>query len=304
MTESHEALNSFAHLEPCCENPQVFCDERGELICAHCGLVHERVMISKSRRAYNHDEQVERWHAFPDGLFSKRRFNVHEANCSSTRRATLYRMQFLDDQVTNTSNRQPRKYQRMLFHRAKVLELPRDVLDTGLVYIAKIQHSHIMIGYSAEVFIDACLLLACETCNCVQFTIHDVRSLGIRMIYKIMNMCRGILDVKRKPVPARALVFKYCHKVGMNIGEIKETIALLRKIKIKSGRSLIGYIGAAIYMTQEFTQLYLAETLNVTEVTIRSRIKEIEKQLRPGRATQTPHQAGPGPGGVGLQKVS
>ena len=42
--------------EKCCENPSLIETGRGEIVCKNCGLVHEREIKSQSRTAYNSDE--------------------------------------------------------------------------------------------------------------------------------------------------------------------------------------------------------------------------------------------------------
>lgn len=78
--------------------------------------------------------------------------------------------------------------------------------------------------------------------------------------------------------PAAPPINKYCSELGLSVEESNTVIKFYNKIplKLKNGRDLNGVAGAAIYLLSSKSQQEVADTVGVSEVTVRTRYKELK----------------------------
>lgn len=262
-------------------------NHRGEIICPECGVVVEEQSFdfSQEKRAFTAEE------------IENRRHNGSPISALSD--ITWTTVIKTSDKNTSAQLKRAVKWQTRLSWEKKNfliavneikrictnLSLPRVVAETSAKLYKKVQKKNILRGRSINGFVGACVYCACrinkiprsvvEIYEQMQFTTNR----DIRLCYRVLVNELSIKVPKLNPVqllPRYASMLKVSAMVTSHAERIlKDFLRCLRT----AGKDPKGYIAASLYlackeMGEHRAQKQVAGACSITEVTLRSRIKE------------------------------
>nr|MDO8084364.1 TFIIB-type zinc ribbon-containing protein [Candidatus Sigynarchaeum springense] len=260
---------------------------RGELICTSCGAVLDRGAFdfSQEKRAYTAEEVESRKHngspitALSDIAWTTvLRANDKNASPSLKRAARWNSRLSWDKRNLLMAVTEIKRV-------CSALGVPRLVAETAATYYRKVQKMNVLRGRSISGFVGACVYLACRTSK-IPRSVDDIykdmpetTDRDIRICYRVLI---GELKVRVPKISAAALLPRYTSVLALP----QETCNLAERMLVAfearnntAGKDPKGLIAAAIYLAckmrdEETAQKRVATACGVTEVTLRSRIKD------------------------------
>jgi len=262
---------------------------RGELICSQCGTVveDEAYDFSQERRAFTAEEVENRKHngspisALSDISWTTVIKTSDKNSSSELKRAVKWnsRLSWDKKNLLIAVN----EIKRVCTN----LSLPRIVAETAATYYKKVQKMNVLRGRSINGFVGACVYLACRM-NKIPRSVNEVYAemptttdRDIRICYRVLV---GELGVKVPRMSATSLLPRYASALVIS----QESTVLAEKLLSDfetstntAGKDPKGMIAAAIYLACKKTgetkaQKAIACGCLITEVTLRSRIKEFQ----------------------------
>jgi transcription initiation factor TFIIB len=271
-----ERKGSARYVCSACSCVDVYIDHtRGEVICSSCGLVlsDHSIDMGPEWRAFTADEQNARqrvggptdWSKFDQGLtttIGRQNVDASGRKLTSTRRAEIHRLRKWQIRTkVHSSDKRNRKALR------KRLTRGRTILG----------------------MIAASLYLACRV-HKVPRPLEEVVE-QIHITRKELSLCvRLILRYLNLKIPFSNPI-EFVHRFGTELelpGDAKkkaiDILQLAREKRLTIGKDPKGMAAAAIYVASILTgarrtQLEIARTARVTEVTVRNRYKEMVTKL-------------------------
>ncbi|MEX2719510.1 MAG: transcription initiation factor IIB family protein [Candidatus Sigynarchaeum springense] len=277
---------------PECNNPCLIEDSRrGELVCTSCGAVIEGETFDFSeRRAFSEEEVEKRRHngapitALTDIAWT----NILKAtskNASPTlKRAARW------NSCLNWEKKSLLVAITEIKRVCSALGVPRIVAETAATYFRKIQKRNVLRGRSIHGFIGGCIYLACRTSH-VPRSVDDIYKEMPGTADRDIRIGYGVLVTELKVrVPrlsAVALLPRFSSMLNLKqdtLNLAERMLVALEKRNNTTGKDPKGMIAAVIYIAckikgEETSQKRVAAACSVTEVTIRSRLKEINAIL-------------------------
>ena len=277
---------------------------RGELVCSNCGLVITEQIV---------DNRAE-WRAFDKSQNDKRSrvgmpltYTIHDKGLSTLidyrnkdakgkeikgkQREQLYRLRKWHRRlrITDATQRNLAFALSEIDRMASQLGLPKNVRERASIFYRKIVDMKLIRGRSMESVAAASLYAACRISN-IPRTLPEIASVSkvnkkdTARIYRFMVRQ---LNIKITPTSPIEFVSRLSSK--LNIPTDVEVLAIeiikkARKRGLTSGRGPTGIAAAALYIASilknnQLTQKKIAETAQVTEVTVRNRYKELVNKL-------------------------
>jgi transcription initiation factor TFIIB len=262
---------------------------RGELICSTCGTVveDESFDFSQERRAFTAEEVENRKHngspisALSDISWTTVIKTTDKNSSSELKRAVKWnsRLSWDKKNLLIAVN----EIKRICTN----LSLPRIVAETAATLYKKVQKLNVLRGRSINGFVGACVYLACRM-NKIPRSVNEVYAemptttdRDIRICYRVLI---GELGIKVPRINATSLLPRYASALAIS----QESTVLAEKLLSDfeastntAGKDPKGMIAAAIYLACKQTgelkaQKAIATGCLITEVTLRSRIKEFQ----------------------------
>jgi transcription initiation factor TFIIB len=300
-----QSLSAANYVCSACSSTEVFIDStRGEVICSNCGLVlsDHSIDMGPEWRAFTADEQNARqrvggpvdWTKFDQGLttiIGRQNVDASGRKLSSTRRAQIHRLRKwqIRTKVHSSDKRNLAVAMTELHRISSQLSIPYSIRETSAVIYRKALRKRLTRGRTILGMIAASLYLACrvhtvprpleEICDQIHITRKEL-SLCVRLILRYLNL----------KIPHSSPV-DFVHRFGTELdlpGDAKKkAIDILHDAKrerLTIGKDPKGMAAAAIYVASILTgsrrtQLEIAKTARVTEVTVRNRYKEMVEKL-------------------------
>ncbi len=297
--------DAIKYICPSCNTKKIHIDyQRGEVTCASCGLVlsDHSIDTGPEWRAFSTEERDARQRVgspsdltmFDQGLSTKighKDVDASGRKLSSSRRAQIHRLRKwqIRTKVHSSDTRNLAVAMGDLSRISSQLSIPYSIRETSAVIYRKVLRKHLTRGRTILGMVTASLYLACrvhkvprpleEVCDCTHMTRKEI-SLCVRLILQHLN-----LTIITQP-------HDYVSRFGTDLrlpGKTqKKAIDILnaaKKIHLTVGKDPKGMAAAALYvagiLTQSRrTQLEIAETARVTEVTVRNRYKEMVEKLK------------------------
>ncbi len=294
---------SFSKLnkkEQCCENQCV--DLRnGQIICINCGMVFGNQLIRKERRAFTSDELRKRkrtqvkWRNFgPRTLLPNNNVDSNGHHINAKRKLLFKRLSKIQRSLTSGIERNLWDAKPKMKLLVSKLNIPEYVYQTAWRIYISVAKKKLTMGRSIDGFVSASLYAAirvheiprlleeiCKACVTSRRTV--IRSLGI-LIKEVLPE----LNLKYKPITSEQLVFRFGNKLKIPFKTQKEALKLLKTSSIKglstNGKDPKGFAASAIYMVARSTkhrktQTEVSDIAKITEVTLRTRLKDIKEVL-------------------------
>ncbi len=288
-TKNNELLN----LCPECGGSIIPLISTGDVVCNQCGLVIDEKNVDFShngRRAYTNQEKISREQTgapisilLPDMGLSTVIDKSKIINPDLKRAAkwnTRITWQKRNLLIASTE----------LKRISTILNLPNYVKEDAMRLYIEAFKKKLLRGRSINAMVAACLYLACrrkKLPRTLQEILNEaaVNSKDVRRSYAIL-----IRELKLNPPSTNpvSLIPKYMTDLGLN-SEIEQlTTKILNAYRSKfsiSGKDPKGLCAGAIYLAcklknKEVTQQQIVQAIGVTEVTLRSRYKELKNKLK------------------------
>ncbi|MBN2151678.1 MAG: hypothetical protein JW839_09545 [Candidatus Lokiarchaeota archaeon] len=262
---------------------------RGELICSTCGTVVEEGSFdfSQEKRAFTAEEVESRKHnGSPISALS-------DISWTTVVRATDKNSSAQLKRAVKWNSRLSWEKKNFLIAVNEIkrvctnLSLPRIVAETAATVYKKIQRLNVLRGRSINGFVGACVYLACRmskiprSVNEVYEEMPTTTDRDIRICYRVVI---NELGIKVPKINAVALLPRYASAIGVSPEAqcvAEKLLAAFEAGRNNAGKDPKGLIAAAIYLATRRTgenkpQKHVAIACGITEVTLRSRIKEFQ----------------------------
>lgn len=285
-------VQSDSNVCPECGGAIIALKETGDLICNQCGLV-----LEEKRLDLSHD--------------GRRAFTVNEKNSRERTGAPISVLvpdigltNVIDrNKINNPDLKRAAKWNtRMSWEKRNILiattelkristnlHLPNHVKQDAMSLYKEVFKRKLLRGRSINSMIAACIYYAIRKyriTRTLQEVLDETNEKG-----KDVRRCYGVLirelNLKAPNTNPIALIPRYITKLRLS-SEIEKLAIKIADTYISnfvtSGKDPKGIVGGAIYLAskiknENFTQKQIADLIGVTEVTLRSRYKELKKKL-------------------------
>jgi transcription initiation factor TFIIB len=274
--------------------------DTAEVVCMNCGVVLDEKIADNGPewRAFNAEQREKR-----NRVGAPLTFTIHDKGLSTmidwqnkdtygkkltpTQRNQVYRLRKWQRRI-RVSDATERNLAFALSELSKMtsaLSLPKNVLETASVIYRRAVKKKLIRGRSIQGVTAAALYMACRQCE-VARTLEEIAGSSALNKKEIGRSYRFIvkeLGTFVPPYPPSNYISRFANQLGL-AGKV-ESIALkimrvAKRVRLTSGRGPTGIAAAATYIAsvlagEKRTQREIAESANVTEVTIRNRYKEL-----------------------------
>ena len=286
-------INKTSNLCPECGGPIISIEEKGETVCGQCGLIINERLVDSShsgKRAYTSQEKKNREQTgapisilLPDmGLstvIDKQKITNPDLKRAAkwNTRITWQKRNLL---IASTE----------LKRIGSNLNLPIHVKEEGMRLYIEAFKSKLLRGRSINAMVAACLYIACRR-KVIPRTLQEIieeASSSAKDVRRSVSTLIREFNIKTQSTDPLSLIPRYISDLGLDseIGILTHNIlsAYISKFSI-SGKDPKGLCAGAIYLAcrirnLEITQQKIVGTIGVTEVTLRSRYKELKAKLK------------------------
>jgi len=287
--------------EDCCTNPKIEIRD-GNYVCLSCGMIITRRLVENEMRAFTADEISKRrrteitWRTFgPRTIISKNKRDIRGNKLNADTNALFSRLAKIQKSFVNSIERNFHDAHPKLQMLSSKMGIPDFIRDTAKKIYTVIAKRKLTMGRSIEGFIVASLYAAirihefpllmeevCEICMIPRKTVHHHLAI-------ILKKVLSDLKLKYKPITAEQLVFRFGNDLGLPMETQKKAINMLVEASknglLRTGKDPKGLAASVIYMAAKAgnhrkTQAEVSEIAKVTEVTLRSRSKQIKSKLQ------------------------
>jgi transcription initiation factor TFIIB len=286
-------INKTSNVCPECGGSVILIEEKGETVCGQCGLIINERSIDYSRsgkRAYTNQEKNNREQTgapvsifLPDiGLttvIDKQKINNPDLKRAAkwNTRITWQKRNLL---IASTE----------LKRISSNLNLPIHVKEEAMRFYKEAFKRKLLRGRSINAMVAACLYLATRQKN-IPRTLQEIleeASVSAKDVRRSISIMAREMNLKTQSTDPVALVPRYISDLELD----SDLEALTKKILTTyinnfsiSGKDPKGLCAGAIYLASrikelELTQQQIVDTVGVTEVTLRSRYKELKNKLK------------------------
>jgi len=264
-------------------------------------MVLGRDIVGNERRAYTAEEVEKRrrteprWRGFGPRTILPNDKVDSKGNRMGAKEKTLFsRLSKIQQSLVSSIERNFWEAKPKLKMLVSKLNIPEYIEETAWRIYSEVAKRKLTMGRSIDGFIGACLYAAIrvhefprlleEVSDSSMTSRHTIiRSLGM-----IVKEILPDLNLKYRPITAEQLIFRFGNDLNLPLETQKEALNLL-KISSKGGLNRIGkdpkgFAASVLYMASKNsncrkTQQEISEIAGITEVTLRSRVKDISKNL-------------------------
>jgi transcription initiation factor TFIIB len=284
----------------CCNNP--FIESRdGNKVCLNCGIIFERTYVGNERRAYTIEEiqnrrrTEPRWRDFgPRTMLPTTKTDSKGKSIGAKEQALFSRLSKIQNSLISSIERNFWEAKPKLKMLTSKLNVPEYIAETAWKIYSLVAKKKLTMGRSINGFISGSLYAAirvhdfprlldeiCEASLTPRRTVH--RSLAM-----IIREVLPELKLRYQPITAESLVFRFGNELDLPISIQKNAINMLKDASKnglkRTGKDPKGLAAACIYIAAKNgairkTQSKVADIAKITEVTLRSRAKQIKSKL-------------------------
>lgn len=282
--------------EPCIENRD------GNTVCVNCGLVRGRSIVGNETRAYTAQEIEERrhreprWRGFgPRTILPNEKRDYH-GNSLGTKEKTLFsRLSKIQKSLVSSIERNLWEAKPKLKQLTSKLNIPEYIEETAWKIYIEVAKKQLTMGRTIDGFVAASLYAAIRVHEFPRL-LEDVSNISmtsrhtiVRSLGMIIKEVLPELGLKYAPVSEDQLIFRFGNLLELPMKVQKDALKLLiqasKKGLRKTGKDPKGFAASVLYMAAKnnnykITQADISEIAGITEVTLRSRIKDIKSRIR------------------------
>ncbi|MFX1588881.1 MAG: transcription initiation factor IIB family protein [Promethearchaeota archaeon] len=284
----------------CCEDPCI--EERdGNKVCLNCGVIFERTYVGNERRAYTVEEiqsrrrTEPRWRDFgPRTMLPSTKTDSKGKSIGPKEQALFSRLSKIQNSLISSIERNFWEAKPKLKMLTSKLNIPEYISETAWKVYSIVAKKKLTMGRSINGFIAGSLYAAirvhdfprlldevCEASLTPRRTVHKSLAMIIREVLPELGL-------RYQPITAESLVFRFGNELNLPMNIQKYAIDMLRKASEnglkRTGKDPKGLAAACIYISAKDhgsrkTQSLVADVAKITEVTLRSRAKQIKSKL-------------------------
>ncbi|HMF30820.1 MAG TPA: hypothetical protein VKK79_05375 [Candidatus Lokiarchaeia archaeon] len=287
--------------DPCCDNPDLLVTEDGTRVCRNCGLTFGQEMESSERRAFTAEEVKSRrrteprWRSYgPRTVITRFKADAKGRQLPAKKQAQFARLSKIQGSLINSIERNYWEARPKLSALAHKMNVPDHVAETAWKIYTEVARQKLTMGRSIEGFVAAALYASIRFHNFPRL-LEELASealLPMRAVHRSLGLVvrnvLPVLNLKYRPVTPEPLVFRFGTELNLSMASQQRAAQLLaaaRRNGLQSiGKDPKGIAAAAIYMVtkdtrERKTQTAIAAVARITEVTLRTRAKQIKGQF-------------------------
>jgi transcription initiation factor TFIIB len=290
--ESKIEVKSFSSSCPECGGKTISVQEKGEIVCGQCGLVvNERILDTShsDKRAFTKQEKQKRERTgspisilLPDmGLSTI--IDKTKIKSPDLKRAAKWNSRMTWDKrnmlIATTE----------LKRIASNLNLPDHVKKAAIRLYINAFKMKLLRGRSINGMVAACLYFTCRECK-IPRTLQEIleeSSISAKNVRRCYRTLIRELNLKVPSTDPISLIPKYVAELGLDADVEKMTIKILQIFisnNSTSGKDPKGLCAGALYLVSKkknkrVSQKDIANIVGITEVTLRSRYKELVNKI-------------------------
>lgn len=286
--------------EKCCNFPNITSKD-GEIVCTNCGLVIGNDIVEAELRAYTSEEIDQRkrteirWRDFGPRTILPNTKTDSKGNLIDSKGKHLFsRLSKIQNSLVSSIERNFWEAKPKLKLLASKMNIPSYIAETAWKIYTTAAQKKLTMGRSIDGFITASLYAAirihesprlldelCDAAIIQRRVVHH--SLGL-----IVKEVLPELGLKYRPITADQLVFRFGTDLGLSMEAQKKAMNMLldatKNGLMRIGKDPRGIAASVIYMAakktgERKTQAEISKVSKITEVTLRSRIKDIKRNL-------------------------
>ena len=294
-------LNEFDTDTKCCSTQQIE-DHDGNHVCVQCGTVIGRQYIGEERRAYNSEDikntkrTEQKWRSFGPRTILSETNKDSKGDMIDPKERTLYsRLSKIQKSLISSTERnlwEAKPKMKMIVSKMNIPSIIEEIAWKIYTISAK---KKLTTGRSIDGFVVASLYIAIRIHGFPKILeeVCDVALTPRRTVYKSMSIIieevLPNLNLKYKPVSIKELIYRFGTDLKLSRNTIKAAMNTFKIISEKgmkkTGKDPKGIVAAILYlsckkMKEKKTQNLISNMIRITEVTLRSRISEIEEILK------------------------
>jgi len=292
--------NKIQHEKKCCDNPHIDIQD-GYNVCLNCGVVFDVTYSNQERRAFTRDEIINRkrtepcWRKFGTRTIIPSDRKDSKGNLLGPEKKRFYsRLSKIHSSLITGIERNLWVAQPMMKLLISKLNLPKYVYKTAWKIYVTAAKKKMTMGRSVEGFIAAALYVAIRVHDIPIFLdeINDISMIPKRVIFKSLGLLiRKVLpelDIKYKPIKPKELIYRFGSELNIPLSAQQKAEKILEKSSKAgvsfNGKDPKGFAASALYIAikstqHKKTQADVSDIANITDVTLRSRLKDIKESI-------------------------
>ena len=287
--------------EVCCGSPEVFSTDDGFRVCRNCGMVFGTEFVSTERRAYTADEVRSRRRTEPRWRLYGPRTVIGLTSMDSkgrqlaSRRAQLFnRLSKIQGSLINSIERNFWESRPKLSSLCQKLQIPDFIQESAWKIYSEVAKQKLTMGRSIESFVTAALYAAIRIHDFPRLLeeIVEIAMIPLRSVHRslglIVRMVLPKMNLRYHPISPNPLIYRFGAELDLSITTQKFAYDLLKSASKrglrKMGKDPKGIAAAVLYLAakqkgERKTQTQIASVARITEVTLRTRAKQIRGHL-------------------------
>lgn len=287
--------------EFCCDEPEIFITDDGFRLCRNCGLVFGTEYVSTERRAYTADEvrsrrrTEPRWRSYGPRTIIGITSTDSKGRPLASRRAQLFnRLSKIQGSLINSIERNFWESRPKLASLCQKLQIPDFIQESAWKIYSEVAKQKLTMGRSIESFVTASLYAAIRIHDFPRLLeeIVEVAMIPLRSVHRSLGLIvRRVLpkmNLRYHPISPNPLIYRFGSELDLSITTQKYAFDLLKSASKrglrKMGKDPKGIAAAVLYLAakqqgERKTQTQIANVARITEVTLRTRAKQIRGHL-------------------------
>ena len=295
-----EDLNPQKPEPDCCDKPSIQIRD-GNRVCLNCGMISQKEFVVNERRAYtiqeiqNRKRTEPRWRDFgPRTMLPNTKTDSKGKSIGAKEQALFSRLSKIQNSLISSIERNFWEAKPKLKMLCSKLNIPDYISDSAWKIYSLVAKKKLTMGRSINGFIAGALYAAirvhdfprlldevCESSLTPRRTVHRSLAMIIREILPELNL-------KYQPIKAETLIYRFSNNLELPMEIQKCAIQMLKTASKnglkRTGKDPKGLAAACIYIAardgnMRKTQSTVAYIAKITEVTLRSRAKQIKNKL-------------------------
>lgn len=277
---------------PECHGNVISVQEKGETVCSQCGLIineKEFVLSYGEKRAFNREEKAKK--ARTGILISPLLSDI--GLCTLIDKKNIHnpdlKRAVKRDSYLSWKNRNLLIAITELKRLSSNLNIPSYVIKVAFELYKRIYKNNLIKGRSIKGMAAACIYYACKTEKIPRSfqEILDESPISCKTIKKCSKIIFNHFNLKLPSTNIVSFIPKYIVELGLNINVEKLAIKILDSFLKKTpnnGKNPKGLCAGVIYLASKLrnikvTQKDISKIIGITEVTLRSRYKELISKI-------------------------
>ncbi|MHA1491278.1 MAG: transcription initiation factor IIB [Promethearchaeota archaeon] len=286
--------------EYCCENRLIEVRD-GNNVCLNCGMIFERTFVGNERRAYSIEEiqnrkrTEPRWRDFgPRTMLPITKTDSKGKSIGPKEQALFSRLSKIQNSLISSIERNFWEARPKLKMLTSKLNIPEYIAETAWKIYNVVAKKKLTMGRSINGFISGSLYAAirvhdfprlldevCEASLTPRRTVHKSLALIVKEVLPLLGL-------RYSPITAEKLVFRFGNELDLSIKIQQHALKMLKEASKnglkRTGKDPKGIAAACVYIASKYysirkTQSLVADIAKITEVTLRSRAKQIRLKL-------------------------